>query len=104
MMSDTNTQTDEFLETLDGDAIDPNDDAFVDEVNYRWGAEETELRQALYFQFIKTKAMANSGDFNMDRNQTISEDEQALDRVSINSDEEDALFYGENRSSKRLKM
>ena len=44
ILSDSDTDRDEFLDTVDGDDFDNDDDAFVNRVNHKWGAEETELR------------------------------------------------------------
>ena len=39
-----------------------SDTSFVGRVKTKWGDEESELRQAIFFQFIKTKSVIGSED------------------------------------------
>jgi len=41
---------------------DLSDDAFVNQISQQWGGEESELRQALFFQFIKTNQFNDLAD------------------------------------------
>lgn len=60
-------------------------DIFVNKVKTKWGDEESELRQAIYFQFIKTKSLLTS-EFASER----SNSDVPLDR----STDEDQKTYG----------
>lgn len=69
---------------------DLSDDAFVNQISQQWGGEESELRQALFFQFIKT------GQFN-----------DLVDSVSVvndldNEPSENGYDFTMNRTSRQL--
>ena len=39
-----------------------SEESFINKVKEQWGDEESELRQAIYFQFIKTVTVINDGE------------------------------------------
>ena len=39
------------------DSFNMSENSFVNKVKGKWGDEESELRQAIYFQFIKTVSL-----------------------------------------------
>ena len=63
---------------------DLSNDAYVNLISTNWGHEEGELRQAIYFQFIKKDAMAGKDSFY----DASDLQERILDTNSIVSDPE----------------
>jgi len=58
---------------------DLSNDAYVNLISSNWGDEEGELRQAIFFQFIKKDSLMSRGMFSDDQ-------ERMLDRDSSLSD------------------
>ena len=69
---------------------DLSDDALINQISTKWGREESQLRQAIFFQFIKTEGLSGPGSFVhddllsqydslVDHNSFISQDDKSGD-------------------------
>ena len=82
------------------DDSDLSDDAFINQVSQRWGEEESELRQAIFFQFIRTdnanRQSASSFNHSDDR---MSQYERMLDREEDSEISQDDFLGSHVRKS-----
>ena len=63
------------------DDSDLSDDALINQVSKKWGLEESELRQAIFFQFIRTD-MNRPSSHSFNSEDRMSQYEHMLDRDS----------------------
>ena len=75
---------------------DLSDDAFLNQISSKWGEEESELRQAIFFQFIKHDSNRHNSFRSEDR---MSQYDRMLDRESIASQDQDDLLAPNRKSS-----
>ena len=73
--------------TSDGssDDSDLSDDAYLKEISANWGEQESELRQALFFQFTQRGALNRDSMLTEER---LSQYDRLLDRESMVSQED----------------
>lgn len=80
---------------------DLSDDSFVQRVSDKWGEQESEIRQAIFFQFTKPNTARTSNDLAYEEDK-FNQYEKILDRHSLMSEDNRHMsdYYGGSQGSK----